>query len=158
MQSWLPNMASVIFVMCRGDDVTFSILQRRPFSIVTELIFSTMVLLTSPCSKTSSRLSVPVIRLIPTRMYKPVRMSLINPGIFAIASLNAVWHNTTLLLPRVRYSFSAGCFSDTVLSALVSKVSPCLGGLRLFQSSRALSLTTVGTVICMYQTLRIAYV
>lgn len=56
--SWLANTARVIPVKYRDDDVTSSIIWRRPFSNLTDIYLSSAALWTIPWSWASSRLSV----------------------------------------------------------------------------------------------------
>lgn len=121
MESRKWNMVSVILVVFQGDDVTPFPLRRMLFSNLTNLSFSSTVLLVSLWGLVSSRFSIPAIPLWPSVVNQEVTIFSIKSEMPAIASLGVSRDTGTVLSKRVELFSLAVCSSNTDSSASVPR-------------------------------------
>lgn len=122
MTSWLSSMAFAIFVNCRSDDVTSTVLWRRLLYISTDLNLSTISLLKRTRSMPSSPSSVLEFSLWPSWMTKVVTAFSKKTGIDVILFNTVAWLTFFFLLVRIGSSSSTGCFSNTTCSSKATTV------------------------------------
>lgn len=120
---WIYSMAPVIIVLCRGDDVTSSNLQRRWYSNSTSFRFSSTAVLTTECRIGFSRLCVLEITFWTSEVIKATTTTSRNRRRPTIASLNNAWLRSTTYSAHNGRSSLAGSFSDTTCTARAPRTS-----------------------------------